>query len=132
MSLGGNYPAALGGMCMAQVFREAEFLGQTIGYRYAHCMAACWLKTRCGLPQVVVQGLGHANEMGQTVQCFATGTNCHSAYASVDLDDNERGYSCPRQTSCEEQCKNIKLTPKKAEGQYGPFYSWGYGFFEGL
>jgi len=82
----------------------------------------CRLRTRCGLLKIQVQGLGLPNEVGQTLQCVTTGTNCHSAFAPIEFKDNERGYTCPREKSCDKQCGDILRNPSKTPDQYGPFY----------
>jgi len=117
----GNYPAAKTPICIGQAFSEGKRLGDAIGYRYGHCMAACLIKKKCGQPEWVARQLGNLNEVGQTVQCFGSGYNCGSANAPVDYEDNRTGYTCPDKMTCEERCSDLLLTPKKEPYQMGPY-----------
>lgn len=79
--------------------------------------------SKCGIPKPVSFGLGFANELEQTRQCFFFGERCQTAFGRPDLTDNERGYTCPRQMSCEERCKQVPQQDKVPD-EYGPFWGW--------
>ncbi|MCP3998251.1 MAG: RHS repeat protein, partial [bacterium] len=129
----GIISSAYAGCALVQ-FENANRIGNSQGWRYAHCMAACWLRKTCGLSKKVAGGFGYLNEIKQSYECkravVIDGSlsedvpACRSAFAPVDLDeDNPLGFNCPDDVRCETNCESLKGKSKKRD-QFGPYYHW--------
>jgi RHS repeat-associated protein len=74
---------------------------------YGHCLAHCKVRKACG------KGLGDALSLGisygKESYDWAKGKIFGGRdWDPVDIDANEQGRTCPKEKSCEEQCKNTR------------------------
>jgi RHS repeat-associated protein len=112
--LGFNLP------CIREAFEKAKRLGDSAGYRYAHCITSCALVNACGMSPLGAATAGYANELWQVLKCKTAGETCHSAMAPIDFDDNAYGYLCPPGVPCEQKCAPLR-GENKDEGLFGPY-----------
>jgi RHS repeat-associated protein len=92
-----------------------------VGWRYVHCMASCETVRHSGLAAAKIAG--YANEARQTLRCWTFWPgDCASANAPQDYKDNEWGYTCPANITCEKRCEDLSGR-NKTPAQYGPYYT---------
>jgi len=88
-------------------------------WRYAHCMASCNIKQKCGLGWAIGSGIG--KEYWDLGRCLlGNDDSCHSAFQPSDFKDNLTGLVCPKDKDCASQCKDLK---EMRDTRGGPF-SW--------
>jgi RHS repeat-associated protein len=90
------------------------------GTRWAHCMASCRTK-KCSNSEMTAKEAGSLKELWDVTFCLGFGveSSCGSAEQPQDHDDNEQGYTCPNNMSCEDRCKDLKDKPDPPPGPYG-------------
>jgi RHS repeat-associated protein len=111
--------AAVGGITSRIYFKSQA------DTRYAHCMVSCKIAKWCGKDTAAAAGV--AKELYDLITCAYQGLRtgkwdspqCYSAFQPSDFKDNAQGINCPKDKSCQDQCKDLKGAP---EADPGPFY----------